>query len=390
MASGNKTVVLAGYLVRYPLGGYVWQVVHYLLGFRALGYDVWFYEDTQYYAPAYNPLTDEFGPSYDYGIAAAARFLDRLGFGERWGFIDSMQQRAYGPAAGRFKALIRDADLLVNLGGVHSVFPERDSRRATAYVDLDPVYTQLRLAQGDEHLRALLDAHTHTFTFGENIGTPHSPTPTGGRVWHPTRQPVVLELWTHADGPGRAYSTIGTWNAQGRDLTYQGELLQWRKRTEWLRCLDLPAHTAATFEVAMDVDSVTGDPELLAAHGWHVLEPRGVSIDPWRYRDYICGSRGEFTVVKEMYVRLHSGWFSDRTACYLAAGRPVVVQDSHFGAHILSGPGLHTFQTVTEAAEAIRSIEADYARASRHASAVAQEYFAAEKVLKQFVQVIGL
>jgi hypothetical protein len=106
MTSRNKTIVLAGYLVRYPLGGYVWQVVHYLLGFRALGYEVWFYEDTQRYAPAYNPLTDEFGPTYEYGIAAAARFLEHLGLGACWGFIDSLRQRAYGPAARQLKRLI--------------------------------------------------------------------------------------------------------------------------------------------------------------------------------------------------------------------------------------------------------------------------------------------
>jgi hypothetical protein len=123
MATGSKTIVLAGYLVRFPLGGYVWQAAHYLLGLRALGHDVWFYEDTDYYAPAYNPLTDEFGPTYDYGIAAAARFLERLGFGERWGFVDSARRAEYGPGAGRLNTLIREADLLVNLGGVNYILP---------------------------------------------------------------------------------------------------------------------------------------------------------------------------------------------------------------------------------------------------------------------------
>jgi hypothetical protein len=382
--------VLAGYLVRFPLGGYVWQAAHYLLGLRALGYDVWFYEDTDYYAPAYNPLTDEFGPTYDYGIAAATRFLERLGLSNRWGFVDSTRQVEYGPAAGRLNRLIREADLLVNLGGVNRLLPERREGRPAIYIDLDPVYTQIRLANGDSNLRTLLDAYTHLFTFGENIGTPRSPVPTGGYTWHPTRQPVVLDLWTNVGCPGRVYTTIGTWNAQGRDLTYQGETLQWRKRTEWLRCLDLPARTAAAFEVAMDVESVTGDPELLAAHGWQVVDPLRVSTDPWQYRDYVCRSRGEFTVGKDMHVRLRSGWFSDRTACYLAAGRPVAAQDSGFGDILPLGPGLHTFRTLDEAAQAICSIEADYARASAHATAVAREYFAAEKVLGKVLQVAGV
>jgi hypothetical protein len=390
LGTGSRTIILAGYLVRFPLGGYVWQVAHYLLGLRALGHDVWFYEDTDYYAPAYNPLTDEFGPTYDYGIAAAARFLEHLGFGDRWGFVDSTRHLAYGPSAGRLKGLIRGADLLLNLGGVNGVLPEQRGGRPAVYIDLDPVYTHIRLVNGDRNLRALLDAHTHLFTFGENIGTPRSPVPVSGYTWHPTRQPVVLDLWENTDCPGRAYTTIGTWNAQGRDLKYQGDTLQWRKRTEWLRCLDLPARTAATFEVAMDVESVAGDPALLAAHGWQVVDPLRVSTDPWRYRDYVRGSRGEFTVAKDMYVRLRSGWFSDRTACYLAAGRPVAAQDSGFGDILPLGPGLHAFRTVDQAAEAIRSIEADYQCASAYATAVAREHFAADKVLGKLLQVAGV
>lgn len=390
MVKGSKTIVLVGYLVRFPLGGYVWQVAHYLLGLRALGYDVWFYEDTAYYAPAYNPLTDEFGPTYDYGIAATARFLTRLGLGDRWGFVDSARGVEYGPGAGRLDRLIREADLLINLGGVHYILPERRGGRPTIYIDLDPVYTQIRLANGDGELRAVLDGHTHVFTLGENIGTPRSPVPTGGYTWHPTRQPVILELWTNTDCPGRAYTTIGTWNTQGRDLTYAGETLQWRKRTAWMRCLDLPARTAATFEVAMDVENVAGDPALLASHGWQIIDPLRVSTDPWRYRDYIHASRGEFTVAKDMYVRLRCGWFSDRTACYLAAGRPVVVQDSGFGDIVPLGPGLHAFRTTAEAAEAIRCIEADYHCASRYATTIAQEFFAAEKVLNSLLHVVGM
>jgi hypothetical protein len=201
---------------------------------------------------------------------------------------------------------------------------------------------------------------------------------------------VVLDLWTHPGSSGHAYTTIGTWNTPGRDLTYQGEVLQGRKRTQWLRCLDLPARTAAAFEMAMDVDSVVGDTALLASYGWQVIDPLRVSTDPWRYRDYVRESRGEFTVVKDVYVRGRSGWFSDRTACYLAAGRPVAAQDSGFGDVLPLGPGLHAFRTVEEAAEAIRSIEADYERARAYASTVAQEYFAAPKVLRSMLQVAGV
>lgn len=140
----------------------------------------------------------------------------------------------------------------------------------------------------------------------------------------------------------------------------------------------------------MDVQSVPGDPELLVAHGWRLRDPLAVSADPWRYRDYLRGSRGEFTVAKDVNVRLRSGWFSDRAACYLAAGRPVVQQDTGFGDVLPRGPGLHAFTTVEEAADAVRAIEADYPRASAHATAVARECFAAERVLDTLLRVAGV
>jgi hypothetical protein len=383
-------LVLAGYLVRNPLGGYAWQAGHYLLGLAALGHDVWFYEDTGYYAPAYNPETGEYGPSYDYGIRATGEFLARLGLGERWVFADTERGVEHGPGAGRAASLLREADLLVNLAGVNRIPPERRAGRPAIYIDIDPAYTQIMAADGDPLRQAILAEHDHLFTFGENIGTSRSPLPTAGHVWHPTRQPVALDLWEGAGRPGEVYTTVGVWDARDRDLSFGGERFRWRKRTEWLRCLDLPARTGAAFEMAMDVQNVPGDVELLTAHGWRVRDPLAVSTDPWRYRDYLRGSRGEFTVAKDVNVRLRSGWFSDRAACYLAAGRPVVEQDTGFGDVLPLGPGLHAFRTVDEAAEAVRQIEADYERASAHATTVAQEWFAAKRVLAATLRVAGL
>src|SRR5881397_2400404 len=276
---------------------------------------------------------------------------------------------------------------------LHDALPiplEQRASRPAIYVDIDPAYTQIRAAEGDEVLRAVLDEHANHFTFGENIGTTRSPLPTGGYTWHPTRQPICLELWEAAGPPGAAYTTVGTWDARGRDLSFRGEVFRWRKRTEWLRCLDLPTRTGATFEVAMDVGRVPGDPEVLQAHGWRIIEPLAVSTDPWRYRDYLRGSRGEFTVAKDVNVRLRSGWFSDRAACYLAAGRPAVEQDTGFGDVLPLGPGLHAFRTVEEAAAAVRAIEADYPRASAHAAEVARAYCAAERVLDVLLQNVGI
>jgi hypothetical protein len=383
-------IVLAGYLVRQPLGGYAWQAAHYLLGLRALGHDAWFYEETAHWAPAYNPTTGEFGPSYEYGLRFAADFLARVGCGDRWVFVDSARGLEHGAGAGRVPALLAEADLLINVAGVNHVAVERRGGRPAAYVDIDPGYTQIRAAQGDAGLRTLLDEHAHLFTIGENIGTPRSPLPTAGYRWHPTRCPVAVDEWADAGPPGRAYTTIGTWDAQGRDVEWQGETYRWRKRTEWQRFLDLPAQTGAELELAMDVARIPEDADRLAAHRWRVTDPLAISADPWRYRDYICASRGEFTVAKDLNVRLRSGWFSDRAACYLAAGRPVVEQDTGFGDVLALGPGVHAFRTVDEAADAMRAIEADWPRASRHASEVAHECFSAVAVIGRMLAVIGL
>jgi hypothetical protein len=383
-------IVLAGYLVRQPLGGYAWQAAHYLLGCRALGHDVWFYEETAHWAPAYNPTTGEFGPAYEYGLSFAADFLGRIGFGDRWAFVDSGRGVEHGPAAGRVAGLLADADLLVNVAGVNHVTVERRGGRPAAYVDIDPGYTQIRAAQGDANLRAMLDEHTHHFTIGENIGTPRSPVPSAGYCWLPTRCPVALDWWAQApEPPVRGWTTVGRWDERSRDLVWRGERYAWSKRTEWMSCLDLPARTGDTFELAMDVENVPGDPALLAAHGWSTRDPRTVSGDPWTYRDYLRGSRGEFTLAKDLNVRLRSGWFSDRAACYLAAGRPCVEQDTGFGDVLPLGSGVHAFRTVEEAAEAIRAVDAEPERARVHALAVAREWFAADRVVGAMLAAAG-
>ena len=383
-------IVVAGYLVRYPIGGYAWQAAHYLLGLRALGHDVWFYEDTGLYADAYDPTTNASAPVYDYGLGVADGFLGRFGFGERWVFVDVARGREHGPGAGRARSWLREADLVLNVAGINRMTLEERGGRPSIYVDVDPAFTQIKAVQGDRVVRAMLDEQHALFTYGENIGTPRSGAPDAGYRWHPTRPPIAIELWAGRAPARRVYTTVGRWNETQRDLEFAGQTFQWRKRTEWLRCLDLPRRTGAEFELAMDVANVPGDLAVLRAHGWQVVEPREVSADLWRYRDYIRDSRGEFTVAKELNVRLRSGWFSDRSACYLAAGRPVVEQDTGFGDVLPLGPGVHVFHTVTEAAAAILAIERDYAAAAAHASAVAQECFRADRVAGKMLDVVGI
>ena len=221
---------------------------------------------------------------------------------------------------------------------------------------------------------------------------------------HPTVAAADVRLYLASDPPtGRARDVVRERTANDRgevhnrgEVGHRGEgchvrwrTLPWRKRPSWLASRDLPVRTSAGFEIATNVDGVPGDRALLEAAGWSIADPLQVSTDPFRYRDYICDSRGEFTVAKDLNVRLRSGWFSDRAACYLAAGRPCVEEDTAFGDVLPLGPGLHAFRTVDEAAEAVRQIEADPARASAHAAEIAREYFAADRVLARMLAVAG-
>jgi hypothetical protein len=376
-------VVLAGYLVRYPLGGYAWQALHFLAGFRALGCEVLFYEDSAYYAYAYVPGAAAMqAEDYSYGVTYAAAFFGAHGFGDAWTFWDAGRDHHFGADAARTRATLHDADLVVNLGGVNRLARARCPRAVFVYVDLDPAYTQLRLHAGDLLLRAMLEAHDVHFTFGENIGTPGCRIPVGGIAWRPIRQPVPAELWTPLpDGERGAYTTIGKWDSAGRDLTFGGDVFTWRKRTEWFRFLDLPRRTGAHFRAAMDVASSPDDLRRLEEAGWEIVDPLPISSDPETYRSFIRGSKGEFTVAKDVNIRLASGWFSDRSACYLAAGRPVVNQDTGFDRVLPTGTGLFSVRGLEDAIAAFAAIDADYARHATRARAIACADFAPARVL---------
>lgn len=379
-------VVVAGYLVRYPLGGYAWQALHFVAGLRALGCEVFFYEDSAYYADAYVPGASAMTTDYEYGAHAAGAFFSAHGFGDAWAFWDAATDRYHGASAERTRAALADADLFVNLAGVNRVPKARRSRAVAAYVDIDPAWTQIRLAAGDRGLTEMIADHDVHFTFGENIGNPGCRIPTGAVRWQPIRQPVVPALWEPVpEEPTAPFTTVGRWDAVDRDVTFEGEILAWRKRTEWLHFVDLPRATGQRFLVAMDVASRADDLAQLRGAGWEVLDPLEVSRDPERYREFVRHSRGEFTVAKGVNIRLRSGWFSDRGACYLAAGRPVVNQDTGFDEHLPVGEGLFVFRTPADASAAFAAIAADYPRHARAARALACEYFAPERVLAALV-----
>ena len=290
-----------------------------------------------------------------------------------------------GPGVGELRDVAADAAVLVNVSG-HLTVPELfGAFRKTAYIDIDPGYTQIWHADGTARLRP----HGFYFTIGENIGTGECPIPTGGIHWRPVRQPVVLGDWpvgVMAEQPVR-FTTVASWRGPfGRvglgDKTYGLKLHEFRK------CMDLPRRVSgATFELALDIHPAEGnDLALLRENGWRLVEPRGVAGTPGDFAAYVRGSSAEFSVAQGVYVETSSGWFSDRTTRYLAAGKPALVQETGFSRHVRSGEGLVSFRTVEEAAEGAGRIAADYAAHCAAARGVAEKYFSSDRVLGRVME----
>src|SRR5207249_2567589 len=270
--------------------------------------------------------------------------------------------------------------------------PRAEHRRGAKllYIETDPVYEQLRIAAGEESSLAFLTSHDVLFTYGENLGAPDCPVPLERFAWRTTRPPVVLDCWAARTDPGAVFFTsIASWENKGKDITFRGETYQWSKHVNFLRFLDLPRHTPQRFCLAMDPADAAVEARVCGA-GWELTDPRPISADVDAYRDFIYGSRGEFTVAKDIYVRPRSGWFSDRSVCYLAAGKPVVTQDTGFGKFVPTGQGLLAYSTMEEAVDALARVNRDYAAHGAAARRVAAEHFGAEPVLGRLLADAGL
>ena len=388
----RKRVVVLGFMGGMPIAGVVWQHLHYILGLQRLGHDVYYCEDSA--RIAYNPETSNHDIDWSYAPKILDLLARRFGFEGRWGYCARFlpDQPTAGFDRARLRELIRTADAALNVCGAQEIHEELRGAANLVYVESDPGLEQIRVDTGVPGTRESLDRHRTLFTFGEDVGTAHFPVPLHGYRWLPTRQPVVTDLWG-TDGaappPDAVLTTIANWNTSGlKDVPWRGETYLWSKSLEFLRFVEAPERAGESIEMATDIrDPATR--ARFAAHGWRLTDPRPLSDDIDRYRAYIQGSRGEFTVAKDQYVRLHTGWFSDRSACYLAAGRPVITQETGFSRHYGEGRGLLPFSTLEEVAEAARAIRADHAAHSRAARALAAEHFEATRVLASLLERAG-
>ncbi len=366
-------IVFAGIIARHPYGGVTWCSLMYLLGLRALGHDVLYIEDTG--ECVYDPDRNELSVDPSYGTRYINDALEPFELGDRWCYVNYDGTR-HGLSHEAVRTFCADADLFINLSGgswfwrdEYAQIPRR------VFVDSDPVFTQLAIAKGEDWYVHFFEQFDHLFTFGANIGTVDSDVPTGGLIWHKTWQPVVTGLWRTDSPPSdNRYTTVMTWSTESfTDV-------DGHKDREFMRFLELPSHSRCRSEVRRE-----GPARRSRWSRWPPNDAMGVSRSPWAYRDFIQGSKAEFGVAKHAYVSRRSGWFSDRTECYLAAGRPAVVQDTGWSAHLPSDCGLLGFSTVEEAVAGLDQVERDYATHARHASAIALEHFDAARVLPSFL-----
>jgi hypothetical protein len=391
--TGNGLVVVWGLLAHSPFGGMTWQVLHHLVGLRRLGFDVWYVEDSDRYPYALGAgeRTADFGPNLDF----MHRHLTEVGLGDRWVFRSPLgpDQTVGALDVNGLHRLYRDADAVLNLCGAQELHPSHEVIDCLVYLETDPVVSQVAVAKGEQDWIQWLDRHQHHFTYGTNLGHPDCPIPLSQYDWVTTVPPVVTDWWATDRTPtgDPALTTIMQWSTVGQDVEWNGECWRWRKDMEFADYIDIPSAVPIPVEVAIRVrECDRGVTEELVSHGWRTRS--AVSLDdPCAYRSYIQDSLGEFSVAKHQYVASRSGWFSDRTVCYLAAGRPVVVQDTAFQSPVdRPQRGLHFFQCFEEALESVRAIATDYDVESKAASVVAREVFEAERVLGFVMSKIGL
>ena len=348
--------------------------LQYVVGLRDMGHDVLYLEDTGtwYYDAASDGMVGE--PQVF--VTYLCQTMERFGLSDNWCFV-SHEGQAFGISEKKLSEFVRTADLFLNVTGAGMVRDKYMTIPRRAYIDTDPAFIQFRLAEGETDDLQHLSAHTNYFTFGHNIGRDDCLIPTAGFDWVPTRQPILSSFWSRSDrrDNGR-FTTIMKWKSYD-PVDFEGERFG-LKDLELERFKDLPKRCDSCLEL-----SVAGHPPTveLEARGWRFKPAADISGDIDSYRSYIHASKGEWSVAKHAYVRTRSGWFSERSACYLASGRPVAVQETGFSDWMRTGLGVVPFSDVDEAAWAIQDISSRYDLHCAAAVEIAEEYFRSDKVL---------
>jgi hypothetical protein len=384
----RKSVVIAGSLAqRSGRGGHACVFLQYLLGFRQLGWEVLFIDVLPRDAAVYGrgrPCR----PVDSAGARYLRRVADRVGLGDDVSLLDDTGGRVLGLSRAEVVERIRRSDLLLNVMGYLDDLDLLEQARFRVFLDIDPGFGQMWKALD---LADVFAGHDAFATVGLNVGAPGCSIPTCGIEWITTPPPVVFDQWPVASPRANGFFTsVCSWRGPFGPIAYDGTTYGLRAH-EFRNLAALPRRCDERFELALEIHTAEKrDLELLRHNGWSLADPLAVARTPDRYRGYIQRSKGELMVAKNMYVASRSGWFSDRSACYLASGRPVLCQDTGLRGILPEGRGLVLFSTLEEAAEGVASIAGDYARHARAARAIAEDVFASEMVLGTLIERLGI
>jgi hypothetical protein len=384
MPTRRLTILLSGMIAADPYqGGATWAVLQYLLGLRRLAHDVCFVEPVPPASlrPAGTDLEHSRNAAYFHAVVA------EFGLRGAAALLLAGTRTTVGLPYDTLRRFAARADLLLNVSGMLQDPDLTGAIAVRAYLDLDPGFVQLWHAQGIDMRFA---GHTHFVTVGQALGTAGCAVPTCGLIWIPTWQPVVLEHWPLAGAvPHDALTTVGNWRAYGA-IEHEG-MFYGQKAHSLRRLITLPTRTAEKFLLALAIDpGEVADLAALAANGWGLVDPARVASTPGDYRRFLQGSKAEFGIAKSGYVAARCGWFSDRSACYLASGRPVLAQETSFSRLLPCGEGLFAFATEDDVLAAVAALNADYARHARAARALAEEFFDSDKVLARLLNQVGV
>ncbi len=384
-------IVTTGLAVTYPFGGVFWDYLQYAQGLQQLGHEVLYLEDTGKWC--YDPVSATFVEDGSRNATTFAKHVAGFapGMVNRWFFRDAAE-KTHGWSWDEVVQFLRGADLFLHISASCWMREEHRAAARVAFIDSDPLYTQAALLAGptEEDARARLarwkECHDVFFTFGENVGRPDCGVPSVSIDWIPTRQPIVLRLFESSAVPVESrrptFTTVASWEPTESGPVVDGIAYAGKSR-EFERFIELPRRSPLPIEVAM---SGPAPADRLQGHGWRLRKGYEVSSDPGVYRDYLANSAGEWSVAKNAYVTSRSGWFSCRTACYLALGVPAVVQDTGFGRTIPTQAGLLKFSDLDEAVDALERIVREPARHARAARTVAAEYFNSDMVLTRLIE----
>jgi hypothetical protein len=382
-------IVVTGLLGQYHFGGVIWDYVQYLLGFRKLGHEVWYLEDSGVWP--YDSVAQTYTVDCSANVRALEAAMAEFGFAGRWIYRNGANGQFFGIEEKAARELVRGADLIANVSGAALLDDFEFGGCHRMFLDGDPMFTQINMDDPRKGAGARIRAHDSHFSFGLNIGAPDCLVPTGGLNWKRTVQPVDLDFWPVREvPPARGLTTVMNWTSYA-SCVWNGEDYG-QKDVEFNRFLDLPSQVPGeSFVLAMGQGPNRQRPtEMLREKQWTILEPSEVVPDHLAYGDFLSTSKGEWSIAKNGYVKSRSGWFSGRTACYLAAGRPAIVQETGWSRHIPAGQGLFAFETADDVARAAAEMNRDYAAHRRAARALAETHFEAGKVCQDLIVQAGL